>query len=88
MRLLVVTVATFPAAVYRILEKVDHGRPDERVPRHQFAGQLLGRIHPGGVPMFRGDTPGHLRAMAKQIMGSRIVVNSGGPIGYLEPGAS
>ena len=31
------------------------------------------------------NTPGHLRRMAKQIMDSRIVVSSGGPIGYLEP---
>jgi hypothetical protein len=37
---------------------------------------------------YRQDTPGHLRLMARQIMNSRIVVSSGGPIGYLESGTA
>ncbi len=84
--LFVVTVATFPVAVYRILERADSvTRPDEDVPRHHYAGQLLARIRPGMAVAYPQNTPGHLRLMAQQIMNSRIVVTSGGPIGYLEP---
>ena len=84
--LFVVTVATFPVAAYRILERADSiTRADEDVPRHHYAGQLLARVHPGMSVTYPQNTPGHLRRMAKQIMDSRIVVSSGGPIGYLEP---
>lgn len=85
-QLFAVTVATFPVAVYRILERADSfTRSDEDTPRHHYAGQLLARVHPGMSVTFPQDTPGHLRILAKQIMSSRIVVSSGGPIGYLEP---
>lgn len=84
--LLVVTVATFPVALFRILEHVDSiVRPDEPRPRHKFSGELLGRVYPDMAQDLPLGTPGHLREMAKQIMNSRISVNSGGPIGYLEP---
>lgn len=84
--LLAVTIATFPVAVYRILDKSETiMRPDESTSRHSFTGQLLGRVHPNMAPTFPQNTPGHLRALAKQIMSSRITVDSGGPIGYLEP---
>jgi hypothetical protein len=87
--LFVVTVATFPVAVYRILERADSvTRADEDVPRHHYAGQLLARVHHGMSVIYPQDTPGHLRLMAKQIMSSRIVVSSGGPIGYLEAKAA
>ena len=86
--LLVVTVATFPVAVYRIVGKAKTiVRPDETTSRHAFTGQLLGRVHPTMATTFPQDTPGHLRMMARQIMDSRITVDSGGPIGYLEPSA-
>ena len=86
--LFAVTVATFPVAVYRILDRTDSfTRSDEDSPRHHYAGQLLARVHPGMAATFPQNTPGHLRILAKQIMGSRIVVSSGGPIGYLEPAA-
>ncbi len=86
--LFVVTVATFPVAVYRILERADSvTRPDEDTPRHHYAGQLLARVRAGMTVDFHQDTPGHLRLMTKQVMNSRIVVTSGGPIGYLEPQA-
>lgn len=85
--LFVVTVASFPVAVYRILQRADSvTRADEDTPRHRYAGQLLARVHPGMSVTYPQDTPGHLRLMARQIMSSRIVVSSGGPIGYLEPG--
>lgn len=84
--LFVVTVATFPVAVYRILERADSvTRADEDVPRHRYAGELLARVLPGMAVAYRQDVPGHLPPLAGQIMGSRIVVSSGGPIGYLEP---
>lgn len=84
--LFAVTVATFPVAVYRILGTAGSiTRADEDTPRHHYAGQLLARVHPGVETTFHQDTPGHLRALAKQIMASRIVVSSGGPVGYLEP---
>jgi hypothetical protein len=87
--LFVVTVATFPVAVYRILKRTDSvTRTDEDTPRHHYAGQLLARVHPGMSVTYRHDTPGHLRLMARQIMNSRIVVSSGGPIGYLESGTA
>lgn len=87
--LFVVTVATFPVAAYRILERADRvTRADEDVPRHHYSGQLLARVHPGMSVTYPQNTPGHLRRMAKQIMDSRIVVSSGGPIGYLEPKAT
>lgn len=84
--LLVVTVATFPVAVYRILDKAATiVRPDEANARHCFSGQLIGRVHLGMATTFPQDAPGHLRLMARQIMNSRITVDSGGPIGYLTP---
>ena len=61
-------------------------RPDESTPRHGFTGQLLARVHQGMSVTFAQDTPGHLRMLARQIMNSRITVDSGGPIGYLEVG--
>lgn len=86
--LLAVTVATFPVAVYRIIDRSDTiVRPGEATPRHAFRGQLLGRMQPGASIVFPQGTPGHLCAMAKQVMSSGISVNSGGPIGYLEPAA-
>lgn len=85
--LFAVTIATFPVAIYRILGKsATIVRPDETSSRHGFAGQLLGRIHPGMVTTFPQGTPGHLRLVARQILNSRITVDSGGPIGYLHPG--
>jgi len=84
--LLAVTLATFPVAVYRILSKErSYTRADEDSPRHRYAGELLARVHPGMTVVLRQATPGHLRLLARQIMNSRIVVSSGGPIGYLEP---
>lgn len=83
--LLVVTVATFPVAVFRILDKTATIiRPDEATSRHAFSGQLVARVHPTMAVTYPQNTPGHLRTMAKQIMNSRITVDSGGPIGYLE----
>lgn len=80
-----VTVATFPVAVYRVTEHAESIiRPDEENPRHHFGGQLLARVSAGMVPTFSGATPGHLRPLVKTIVASRIVVQSGGPIGYLE----
>ena len=86
--LLVVTIATYPVAVYRILDRADTiVRPDESTPRHGFTGQLLARVQLGMSVTFAQDAPGHLRMPARQIMNSRITVDSGGPIGYLEVGA-
>lgn len=84
--LFAVTVATFPVAVYRILKlQASETRPDEPTARHHYAGQLLARVTRGMVVGYRDPMPGHLRSLVTQIMASRIVVSSGGPIGYLEP---
>lgn len=84
--LFAVTVATFPVAVYQIVgHNESHTRPDEEAPRHHFVGRLLGRISPGMVATYREPMPGYLRPLVERIMASRIMVSSGGPIGYLEP---
>lgn len=83
--LFAVTVSTFPTAVYRITEHLEEKRRDgEDTPRHHFAGQLLARVYPGMTATYQQNTPGHLRELAKQVMASRVVVASGGPIGYLD----
>lgn len=83
-QVLAVTVATVPVAVYRITDHVDtYTRPDENRPRHHYAGQLLGRLGADLEPRMRQDTPGDLRALARQILTSRIRTSSGGPIAYL-----
>lgn len=87
--LFVVTVATFPVALYRVTGRTGSvTRADEETPRHRYGGQLVARVHPGMAVTYLQDAPGHLRLMAKQIMTSRIVVSSGGPIGYLESAAA
>lgn len=84
-QLLAVTVATFPVALYLITEEVASGRrPDETWERHRFGGDLLARMTPGTVLTYTDAASPH-RKLAEQIMTSRIVVDSGGPIGYLEP---
>jgi len=84
--LFAVTVSTFPVAVYAIGEKVaSFQRSGEAWLRHHYAGDLLARVHPGMEATYRQNTRGDLRLLARQIMNSRIVVDSGGPIGYLEP---
>lgn len=87
--LFAVTVGSFPVALYWIKEHLDTiTREDEEHPRHQYGGQLLARVHPGMKVRLAENIPGHLKERAKQVMDSRIVVNSGGPIGYLDPGVS
>lgn len=84
--LLAVTVATFPVAVYRITEHKDSmTRPDEDAPRHHYAGDLLARVTAGMMVTRCDPMPGYLNPLVDQIMASRISVNSGGPVGYLEP---
>lgn len=87
--LFAVTVGTFPVALYRVTERLETKiRDDEDRPRHRYGGQLLARVHPGMQTTFAKDMPGHLRERAAQVMNSRIVVNSGGPIGYLDASIS
>jgi hypothetical protein len=84
--LFVVTVANFPVAVYRVEgHEESFTRADEDTPRQHYNGQLLARITPGMVARRREPMPGFLRPLVDQILDSRITVNSGGPIGYLEP---
>lgn len=84
--LFAVTVATFPVAVFRIngvLETII--RRGEDAPRHQYDGTLLARATRGMRVSLKEPMPGHLKETVRQIMESRITVNSGGPVGYLEP---
>lgn len=96
-QLYAVTVSTVPVAVYSIT-RVLHSqqRTTETGLRHHYEGTLLARIGTGPgsstsphglttTPIFH-LTAGHpLLARVETIMGSRITVSSGGPIGYLEP---
>ena len=87
--LLAVCVGNFPVAVYRVTGVADTvTRQDEDAPRHHYNGTLLARVTRGMVATRREQLPGHLRRLTDQIMGSRIAVESGGPIGYLEPAAA
>lgn len=83
--LFAVTVSTIPVAVYRITNHVNTiVRSDEIIPRQRYEGQLLARVYPGMEPsLLKSNIPGHLRGAVAQLMRSRIVVTSGGPIGYL-----
>jgi hypothetical protein len=83
--LFVVTLSTFPVAVYRIAAHVaSKVREGEVESHHHYAGQLLARVHPQLTPVFSQAAPAHLHRLARQIMASRIAVPSGGRIGYLE----
>lgn len=84
--LFAVTVATFPVAVYANAERVtSFQRSGEPWLRWHYAGDLLARVHSRMVVTYRQDVQGDLRELARQIMASTIAVDSGGPIGYLEP---
>lgn len=84
--LFAVTVATFPVAVYEIKGTVESFQRDgEAWQRHHYAGKLIARVHPRMVPTYRPDARGDLGELARHIMTSTIAVDSGGPIGYLEP---
>lgn len=82
--LFALTIATFPAAVYQITGIQDrHERDGEDGARYHYEGRLLARRDPGGYSPFDRPVPGHLKDAVRTIMGSRIKVASGGPIGYL-----
>lgn len=84
--LFVVTVGTFPVAVYRVTGLQDSvTRADEDAERHHYAGTLLARVTAGMVARPCRPVSGYLQAATTQIMRSRIAVDSGGPIGYLMP---
>jgi hypothetical protein len=85
--LLVVTVATYPVAVYRVTGVAESiVRVDEDAPRHYYAGTLLARVTAGMQVTYKEPLPGYLRETVELLMeSSRVTVNSGGPIGYLDP---
>jgi hypothetical protein len=85
--LFVVTVATWPVAVYRILGKAEtivnrRGHPTAQLYRPAPQPRAPQHVHD-----LSQDTPGHMRLLARQITYSRITVDSGAPIGYLKLGA-
>lgn len=98
-RLYTVTVATFPVAVYEVTEVLDTTiRDDERDPRYRFAGTLLTRLQsrkaarPEDIIFADVENTAVVTSPARQhpllpraqaIMTSRVTVDSGGPIGYL-----
>jgi hypothetical protein len=83
--LFVVTVSTFPVAVYRIAGHVaSKVRAGEIEAHHHYAGQLLARVYADLTPVFSQATPAHLHRLARQVMASRIAIPNGGRIGYLE----
>lgn len=77
-------VATVPVAVY-VIDGLEESmtRPDETRLRHHYAGRLIGRLHHDLEPDLRQNRPAHLRALAQQILTSRVYTSSGGPIAYL-----
>lgn len=93
-----VTVSTIPVAVYAIYRVISsHQRPTESGSRYHFDGKLLARL--GNGPEYAANSIAHgvttnpilhmhanepLSDRVQTIMNSRITVNSGGPIGYLE----
>lgn len=88
--LFAVTVATFPVAVFQITEHVDTiVREDEKKarPRHGYGGVLLARRGRGGQIVSNDGTSADLIERALQVMGSRVIADSGGPIAYLGPKA-
>ena len=83
-QLFAVTVGTYPVALYLLTERAGTiTRDDEDVPRHHYTGRLLARVTPGMNVSIQKDIPGYLKQRAEQLMNSRIVVSSGGPVGYL-----
>uniref|UniRef100_UPI003D8B0631 hypothetical protein n=1 Tax=Gordonia sp. B7-2 TaxID=3420932 RepID=UPI003D8B0631 len=91
-RLYTVTVSTIPVAVYDITDvQGSLQRPGEQGLRYHYSGALLARLSrdpaTGEVEVqYRTNDPA-LHSRAKEIMTSRVVVSSGGPIGYLEAAA-
>lgn len=84
--LFAVTVGTIPVAVYALTGHVAQKyRDGEDQPRHHYSGRLVARLVDGGHVRYNGQAAGYLRPLAKQIMTSRIHVESGGPVGYLAP---
>lgn len=87
--LFVVTLATFPAAVYLITGHEEHTyRVGEEHARHRYAGTLLARVSAAMHISYRDPLRTDLLPLVRQIMDSRISVDSGGPIGYLGPSST
>lgn len=86
-QLFTVTVATIPGAVFDIGGVAPHPirRDGEEHLRYHYYGRLLARLSDGLVVRYSPGIPGHLRALAGEIMASRIHAPSGGPIAYLGP---
>lgn len=84
-RLFAVTIAGFPMAVYQIVGCIGSiTREGERRPRYAFAGQLLARVGPNSPTIhFPQNANQFYFSRARQIMESRVITSSGGPIGYL-----
>ncbi|WP_157662897.1 hypothetical protein [Prescottella equi] len=83
-----VTVSTIPVAVYQITGVIGDPlfREGEEQPRYHYEGRLLARVYSGtGEAEVSQLLPPGLRTAAAQIMKSRIAVNSGGPMAYLDP---
>jgi len=85
-RLLVVTIATIPVAVYEITARESFKtRPGEDATRHLYAGNLLGRRTRTGDAYLSPTASDELLSRAEQIMASRLVAAAGGPVAYLGP---
>lgn len=85
--LFAVTVSTIPVAVYRITGVAGRMfRGDEDAPRFSYEGELLSMWPSAHIRSGTGYAA--LATRVQQIMGSRIAVASGGPIGYLSPTGS
>jgi hypothetical protein len=85
--LFAVSVSTIPLAVLRVTGAERPVRFDDGQLRHRFTGELLARLDPDlSARVLTAEAA--LAGAARQILTSRVSVSSGGPIGYLAPGAT
>ena len=83
-----VTVATAPAATYKITGVAGSmQRPGEQGMRYHYEGELLARLSrdddAGTIVIDYRTVDPTLRHLTQTVMESRIFTSSGGPIGYL-----
>lgn len=91
-QLFVVTIATFPVAVFTVNRDLDAADPlpqTIRVPhetfdRHRYNGVMHARIKGDGSVYVDPGLPDELDRPVRQIMRKRINTTSGGPIAYLD----
>ncbi|WP_206492378.1 hypothetical protein [Rhodococcus sp. KRD162] len=83
-KLLVVTIATIPVAALLVTAHIAQAPSGKRTVRHRFDGRLLARLQADGRVVQVSEVA-DLGRRVRDLMHSRIITISGGPIGYLGP---